>query len=205
MSFGERLKQLRTERDLSKYALEKTSGVPHANITLFESGARGVPTHRTVFDLAMGLGLDREESRRFLEHALGERFLVELEKFAIYYYLALVGDKEVERVTRDVREQMNNESHIVDALIGAGHEVAIIDSFWEHGGGRRAHVNAQARLYEVDIRDAGAVADVFSSFQPQVVSHHAAQHSVDRRELHPRKRPAEGANVRECSQMFAMF
>ncbi|MDQ6780091.1 MAG: NAD-dependent epimerase/dehydratase family protein [Candidatus Eremiobacteraeota bacterium] len=69
-------------------------------------------------------------------------------------------------------------SHIVDALIGAGHEVAIIDSFWEHGGGRRAHVNAQARLYEVDIRDAGAVADVFSSFQPQVVSHHAAQHSV---------------------------
>lgn len=130
MSFGEMLQRLRTERGLSKYALEKSSGVPHANITQFESGARGIPTYRTVFDLAMGLGLNHEESRHFLENALGERFLVELEKFAIYYYLALVGDEEVERVTRDVREQMRNEPHIVEALTRRGvqgHEPVLYD------------------------------------------------------------------------------
>ncbi len=130
MSFGEMLRRLRTERGLSKYALEKASGVPHANITQFESGARGVPTYRTVFDLAMGLGLDREGNKAFLEHALGERFLAELEEFAIYYYLALVGDDEVERVTHDVREQMNNEPHIIEALTRRGvqgHEPALYD------------------------------------------------------------------------------
>ena len=68
-------------------------------------------------------------------------------------------------------------SHVVDTLIGSGHEVAIVDSFWAHGGGRRANVNPKAKLFEVDIRDA-ALADVFKEFKPQAVSHHAAQHSV---------------------------
>lgn len=120
MSFGEMLQRLRTERGLSKYALEKSSGVPHANITQFESGARGIPTYRTVFDLAMGLDLDREGHRQFLEFALGEQIHGEIEKFAIYYYLALVGDDEVERVTRDVRAQMHGEPHIVEALTRRG-------------------------------------------------------------------------------------
>ncbi len=68
-------------------------------------------------------------------------------------------------------------SHVVDALIGAGHEVAIVDSFWKHGGGRRPNLNAKAQLHEIDIRDS-ALADVFAKFAPDVVSHHAAQHSV---------------------------
>ena len=68
-------------------------------------------------------------------------------------------------------------SHVVDTLVGAGHDVAIIDSFWSHGGGRRANLNPKAKLYELDIRDP-KVADVFADFKPEVVSHHAAQHSV---------------------------
>ena len=68
-------------------------------------------------------------------------------------------------------------SHIVDAFIGAGHEVGIVDSFWSHGGGRRANANPKAQLFELDIRDA-ALANVFQTFKPQAVSHHAAQHSV---------------------------
>ena len=123
--------RLRTERGLSKYALEKSSGVPDANITQFESGARGIPTYRTVFDLAMGLGLNREESRHFLENALGERFLVELEEVRdLLLSSALVGDEEVERVTRVVREQMRNEPHIVEALTRRGvqgHERVLYD------------------------------------------------------------------------------
>ena len=68
-------------------------------------------------------------------------------------------------------------SHVVDTLVGAGHEVGIVDSFWAHGGGRRANVNPKARLFEMDIRD-GALADVFTQVRPEVVCHHAAQHSV---------------------------
>ncbi|HXW51880.1 MAG TPA: NAD-dependent epimerase/dehydratase family protein [Candidatus Acidoferrales bacterium] len=68
-------------------------------------------------------------------------------------------------------------SHVVDTLVGAGHEVGIVDSFWAHGGGRRANVNPKARLFEIDIRD-GALADVFAQVRPEVVCHLAAQHSV---------------------------
>jgi UDP-glucose 4-epimerase len=68
-------------------------------------------------------------------------------------------------------------SHIVDAFVSAGHAVAVVDSLWEHGGGRRGNLNPRATFHETDIRDA-ALADVFASFKPELVSHHAAQHSV---------------------------
>jgi UDP-glucose 4-epimerase len=68
-------------------------------------------------------------------------------------------------------------SHVVDECIAAGHEVAVVDSFWSHGGGRRENVNPKARLFELDIRDKN-LKDVFAAVRPEVVSHHAAQHSV---------------------------
>jgi len=130
MAFSEDLQQLRLEHRMSKYALEKASGVPHANISQFENGRRGVPTFRTVFDLAMGLGLDQQTSSAFLEQALGERFLEELERFAIYYYLSLVSDDEVERVTQYVHEQMRNDQHVMEVLTKRGvrgHEPVLYD------------------------------------------------------------------------------
>ena len=68
-------------------------------------------------------------------------------------------------------------SHVVDECIAAGHDVAIVDNFWEHGGGRRANVNLKAKLHETDIRGKD-VHQVIRAFRPDVVSHHAAQHSV---------------------------
>ncbi len=68
-------------------------------------------------------------------------------------------------------------SHIVDAYIDAGHEVLVIDSLWEHGGGRRINVRNGVSLVHMDVRDE-AIARVFADFKPDVVSHHAAQHSV---------------------------
>lgn len=68
-------------------------------------------------------------------------------------------------------------SHVVDECIAAGHEAAVVDNFWSHGGGRRENLHPKARLFEVDIRDQG-LKDVFATFHPDVVSHHAAQHSV---------------------------
>jgi UDP-glucose 4-epimerase len=68
-------------------------------------------------------------------------------------------------------------SHLIDTFVGAGHETAVVDNFWKHGGGRRANLNKKAKLYELDIRD-DALETAFAEFSPDVVSHHAAQHSV---------------------------
>jgi UDP-glucose 4-epimerase len=68
-------------------------------------------------------------------------------------------------------------SHVVDALIEAGHQASIVDSLWKRGGGRLENVNPKAQFYVVDIRDSG-LADVFEAERPDVVCHLAAQHSV---------------------------
>ena len=68
-------------------------------------------------------------------------------------------------------------SHVVDGYVAAGHEVIVLDSLWERGGGRREFVNPNVKFFELDIRDPG-IADVLQSFRPDVVSHHAAQASV---------------------------
>jgi len=68
-------------------------------------------------------------------------------------------------------------SHVVDALLEAGHQVSIVDSLWKRGGGRLENVNPGAQFYVVDVRDSG-LADVFEVEQPEVVCHLAAQHSV---------------------------
>jgi UDP-glucose 4-epimerase len=68
-------------------------------------------------------------------------------------------------------------SHIVDAYLGAGHDVLVLDSLWEHGGGRRVNVPERANFVHMDIRDQ-SVMRIFQEFKPEIVSHHAAQHSV---------------------------
>jgi len=68
-------------------------------------------------------------------------------------------------------------SHVVDVLIEDGHQVSIVDSLWDLGGGRRENLNPQAGFYEVDVRDP-ALAEVFEQERPEVVCHLAAQHSV---------------------------
>ncbi len=69
-------------------------------------------------------------------------------------------------------------SHIVDHLLAANHEVAIVDSLWTEGGGKSGNINPQARLYREDITDEAALARIFAEFKPELVSHQAAQHSV---------------------------
>lgn len=68
-------------------------------------------------------------------------------------------------------------SHIVDAYVESGHEVVVIDSLWDQGGGRQEHVNPNARFYQLDIRSAEAAALIIKE-RPDVVNLHAAQHSV---------------------------
>jgi UDP-glucose 4-epimerase len=68
-------------------------------------------------------------------------------------------------------------SHVADAYCAAGHDVLVIDSLWEHGGGRRANLPENVSLVHMDIRDE-AIGRIFADFAPEIVSHHAAQHSV---------------------------
>jgi UDP-glucose 4-epimerase len=58
-----------------------------------------------------------------------------------------------------------------------GHDVLVLDSLWEHGGGRRANVPERASFVHMDIRDEN-LGRIFGEFKPELVSHHAAQHSV---------------------------
>jgi len=69
-------------------------------------------------------------------------------------------------------------SHIVDQCIAAGHEVAVLDSLWEEGGGKSANLNTKARFFHVDITDEDSLKQVFDTVRPEVVCHQAAQHSV---------------------------
>ena len=68
-------------------------------------------------------------------------------------------------------------SHIVDAYLAAGHEVLALDSLWEHGGGRRQNVPERALFVHMDIRDPN-LTRIFQEFKPDMICHHAAQHSV---------------------------
>lgn len=74
-------------------------------------------------------------------------------------------------------------SHVCDALLAAGHEVAVLDDF---STGRRANVPGRVTVYEGDIRDAAFVRSVFAEVRPEWVSHQAAQVSVSRSTREPR-------------------
>ncbi|HUE66587.1 MAG TPA: NAD-dependent epimerase/dehydratase family protein [Candidatus Acidoferrum sp.] len=66
-------------------------------------------------------------------------------------------------------------SHVVDAYVTAGHEVAVLDSM---ATGREENVNPAARLYRADVRNLAQVQQAIGDFRPEVVNHHAAQSEV---------------------------
>ena len=68
-------------------------------------------------------------------------------------------------------------SHIVDQLLAAGHEPAVLDDL---STGSRANLPAAVPLHVADIRDRDAVAEVFAAARPEAVCHQAAQMSVSR-------------------------
>ena len=68
-------------------------------------------------------------------------------------------------------------SHVVDAFLGAGHTVSVVDNL---ATGNRAWLTGKpVRLHVLDMR-AGRLADVFEAERPETVAHLAAQASVGR-------------------------
>lgn len=68
-------------------------------------------------------------------------------------------------------------SHVADAYITAGYDVAILDDL---SRGSMRNVNSRARFYKGDLQDRDFVEKVFATEKPEVINHHAAQMDVRR-------------------------
>jgi len=68
-------------------------------------------------------------------------------------------------------------SHIVDAILAAGHSAAVLDDL---SSGSRENLPAGVPLHVADIADADAVERVVAAERPDAVCHQAAQMSVSR-------------------------
>ena len=66
-------------------------------------------------------------------------------------------------------------SHIADALVAAGHAVLIVDNL---SSGSLEWVPQGASLAQLDIREAAAIRECLTGFQPDAICHQAAQVSV---------------------------
>jgi len=82
-------------------------------------------------------------------------------------------------------------SHLVDALLLNGHQVAVLDDL---SSGNRDNLPTGIVFFEQDIRNASGVLAVCEKFQPDVINHQAAQLSVSR-SVHE---PAYDAEVNIC-------
>ena len=95
-------------------------------------------------------------------------------------------------------------SHVVDTLLGAGHEVAVVDNL---STGNRAWVNPRAKLHAVDLRS-NRLAEVFAAERPAVVAHLAAQAAVGRSVTDPvfdaSVNVGGGLNLLDCCRRFGV-
>lgn len=66
-------------------------------------------------------------------------------------------------------------SHLVDALVARGDEVAVVDDM---SAGRPDRVSAQAVVQKLSVTEAGALAAVTAEFRPDIICHLAARIDV---------------------------
>ncbi len=67
-------------------------------------------------------------------------------------------------------------SHIQDAYLAAGHQVAVLDNL---SSGDRKNIHPQSQFFQVDLNSPD-LAKVIADFQPEIINHHAAQINVRR-------------------------
>ncbi|MFB3903311.1 MAG: NAD-dependent epimerase/dehydratase family protein [Acidobacteriota bacterium] len=95
-------------------------------------------------------------------------------------------------------------SHIVDAFLNVGHEVAVVDDL---STGFREHLSPRARFYKTDIRDR-ALPEVFAQESPEAVCHQAARANVRESMLEPELYAdvniLGSLNLLECCRRFSV-
>ena len=67
-------------------------------------------------------------------------------------------------------------SHVVDAYVGAGHDVVVVDDL---STGKRENLNPKARFHQLDVVDPRTV-ELVRDERPAVLNLHAAQMDVRR-------------------------
>ncbi|HEB13812.1 MAG TPA: NAD-dependent epimerase/dehydratase family protein [candidate division WWE3 bacterium] len=94
-------------------------------------------------------------------------------------------------------------SHIVDALVGVGHEVSVIDNL---STGLKENVNPQAKFYKVDILDERGLERIFKKERPEAVFHLAAQidlrQSIDEPVFDSRVNILGSLSLLECARDY---
>jgi len=95
-------------------------------------------------------------------------------------------------------------SHVVDAFVGAGHRVAVVDNL---STGSRTWLNPTARLHVMDVRSA-RLGEVFEAERPEAVAHLAAQAAVSRSVADPvfdaSVNIQGGLNLLDCCRRFGV-
>ena len=94
-------------------------------------------------------------------------------------------------------------SHLAEQSLANGWQVAVVDDL---SSGNKQNVPPTADFHQVDIRDLDALQKVFTSFQPDLVSHQAAQASVSVSVREPQRDAAinilGSLNVLECCTKY---
>ncbi len=72
-------------------------------------------------------------------------------------------------------------SHIQDAYINEGYEVAVIDNLIT---GKKENLHPKAKFYQIDIQSP-ELKEVLKEFRPDIVNHHAAQMNLRKSVLNP--------------------
>ncbi|MFV2044372.1 MAG: NAD-dependent epimerase/dehydratase family protein [Anaerolineales bacterium] len=95
-------------------------------------------------------------------------------------------------------------SHVVDAYLGAGHDVVGVDDL---STGRASNLSSAATFYQLDIRSP-ELEEVFQRERPLVVNHHAAQMDVRRSVREPifdaDVNISGSLNLLECARRFGV-
>lgn len=95
-------------------------------------------------------------------------------------------------------------SHIVDALIGNGDEVCVVDNL---STGNMENLNPKATFFEIDITSL-QLKDAFISFKPEVVYHEAAQIDIQKSIKEPKFDTAVNilgsVNILECCRDYGV-
>lgn len=68
-------------------------------------------------------------------------------------------------------------SHLVDSLVGGGHEVGVIDDL---STGVKDNINPKSKFWQGSVTDVDFVGRVINEFRPEVLNHHAAHIHVGR-------------------------
>lgn len=66
-------------------------------------------------------------------------------------------------------------SHVTEAFLAAGHEVAVLDNF---STGQEKNIPAGAKVFKGDITNRDNLHDILQEFRPTVINHHAAHIQV---------------------------